>query len=82
MKLKLTILTALFAAGVFASFALADGGKRGKNAGRLPSYRHILGDDRPPDARRHRRPGERQVPDPRRHAGWTLPWELPVRPCA
>jgi hypothetical protein len=32
MKLKLTILTALFAAGVFASFALADGGKHGKKA--------------------------------------------------
>jgi hypothetical protein len=32
MKLKLTILSALFAAGVFASFALAEGGKHAKKA--------------------------------------------------
>ncbi len=32
MKLKLTILSALFAAGVFASFALADSGKHAKKA--------------------------------------------------
>ena len=32
MKLKMTLLSALFAAGVFASFALADGGGHGKNA--------------------------------------------------
>jgi hypothetical protein len=32
MKLKLTILSALFAAGIFASFALAEGGKHAKKA--------------------------------------------------
>src|SRR2546426_9725774 len=32
MKLKLTILSALFAAGVFASFALAETGKQAKQA--------------------------------------------------
>jgi hypothetical protein len=32
MKLKLIVLSALFAAGVFASLALADGGKHGRKA--------------------------------------------------
>jgi hypothetical protein len=32
MKLKLTIMSALFAAGVFASFALAEGGNHAKKA--------------------------------------------------
>ncbi|HEX7582239.1 MAG TPA: hypothetical protein VF321_04060, partial [Gaiellaceae bacterium] len=32
MKLKLILLCALFAAGVFASLALADGGRHGKKA--------------------------------------------------
>jgi hypothetical protein len=32
MKLKLMILSALFAAGIFASLALADGGRHGKKA--------------------------------------------------
>jgi len=32
MKLKLMVMCALFAAGVFASFALAEGGKHAKKA--------------------------------------------------
>jgi hypothetical protein len=42
MKLKLMILSALFAAGVFASLALADGGRHGKKADRCHEV-HISG---------------------------------------
>jgi hypothetical protein len=43
MKLKLTILLALFAAGVFASLALADGGGHGKHAENACREVHISG---------------------------------------
>jgi hypothetical protein len=43
MKLKLTILLALFAAGVFASLALAEGGKHGKKADNGCREVHIAG---------------------------------------
>jgi hypothetical protein len=43
MKLKLTILLALFAAGVFASLALAEGGKHGKKADNGCHEVHIAG---------------------------------------
>ena len=57
MKLKLTILLALFAAGVFASLALADGGGHGKHAQNACREVHISGTRRAPDAGRDRRQG-------------------------
>jgi hypothetical protein len=43
MKLKLMIMCALFAAGAFASFALAEGGKHAKKAGDTCKEVHISG---------------------------------------
>jgi len=43
MKLKLMVMCALFAAGVFASFALAEGGTHAKQAGHNCREVHISG---------------------------------------
>ena len=43
MKLKLMVMCALFAAGVFASFALAEGGKHAKKADNNCREVHISG---------------------------------------